>query len=132
MSGFVLDTAAFVHASTESTPAAAALRRRIVEETVHAPHLMIAEVGSVARRLVLAGSLSAARGLHLVEAATDVADVVHAHGPLVRLAWALRANVSFYDALYVALAKSLDLPLVTADARLARASALPCVVEVVT
>ena len=45
-------------------------------------------------------------------------------------AWELRTNLSAYDALYVALAEQLDAPLVTADARLARAPWLRCLVEV--
>ena len=47
-----------------------------------------------------------------------------AHGPL-------RDNVTYYDALYVALAARLGYPLLTADARLARAPGLPCAVELV-
>jgi predicted nucleic acid-binding protein len=44
--------------------------------------------------------------------------------PLLRDAWALRANVSLRDALYVALARRLDTVIVTADARLARAGGI--------
>jgi predicted nucleic acid-binding protein len=44
-------------------------------------------------------------------------------------AWALRENFSFYDALYVALAQSLSVPLLTGDGRLSRAPGLPCAVE---
>lgn len=44
-------------------------------------------------------------------------------------AWELRTNLSAYDALYVALAEQLNAPLLTADARLARAPGLRCVVE---
>ena len=43
------------------------------------------------------------------------------HGPLAARAWQLRHSLSFYDALYLALAERLDCPLVTADARIARA-----------
>ena len=43
------------------------------------------------------------------------------HGVLTARAWQLRQTVSFYDALYVALAERLDCPLVTADKRIARA-----------
>ena len=39
---------------------------------------------------------------------------------LIHVAWELRDNFSFYDALYVALALMLDEPLLTFDARLAR------------
>ena len=41
------------------------------------------------------------------------------HHLLAERAWELRENVSFYDALYVALAEALEAPLVTLDARLA-------------
>jgi len=39
--------------------------------------------------------------------------------------------MSYYDALYAALAAALGHPLLTADARLARAPGLPCAVELV-
>jgi predicted nucleic acid-binding protein len=46
-------------------------------------------------------------------------------------AWDLRPNFSAYDALYVALAEQLEVPLLTADARLARAPGLRCSVELI-
>lgn len=52
-------------------------------------------------------------------------------GPLAETAWRLRGNLSFYDALYVALAAQLGTPLLSADARLARTRGLPCQVELV-
>ena len=52
------------------------------------------------------------------------------HGLLDR-AWSLRENVSFYDGLYIALAERLDLPLLTLDARLARAPGVRAGIEVV-
>ncbi|MGB8384610.1 MAG: hypothetical protein WCG47_25780 [Dermatophilaceae bacterium] len=42
-----------------------------------------------------------------------------------------RHTLSFYDALYVALAVWLELPLVTADVRLSEAAGLPCTIELV-
>jgi len=44
-------------------------------------------------------------------------------------AWELRTNLSAHDALYVALAEQLKAPLLTADARLARAPGLRCPVD---
>lgn len=41
------------------------------------------------------------------------------HAPLLGRIWALRENVTAYDAAYVALAEALGVPLVTRDARLA-------------
>ncbi len=53
------------------------------------------------------------------------------HGPLGELAWTWRHSLSFYDALYVALAVLLDLPLITGDVRLSRAPKVACTVELV-
>ncbi|HVE70624.1 MAG TPA: type II toxin-antitoxin system VapC family toxin [Thermoanaerobaculia bacterium] len=41
---------------------------------------------------------------------------------LVPRMWFLRQNITAYDASYVALAESLNLPLITRDARLARST----------
>jgi len=52
-------------------------------------------------------------------------------GALARRAWSLRHNLSFYDALYVALATNLGFSVLTADTRLARAPGLTCRIELV-
>ena len=68
-----------------------------------------------------------------LHAAGDVIDVRYPHvGALADLAWTCRDNLTFYDALYVALAVRLDVPLLTGDRRLARApAALPCCIELI-
>ena len=45
--------------------------------------------------------------------------------------WELRDDLSAYDATYVAVAETLDAPLLTADGRLARAPGPRCTVTVV-
>jgi predicted nucleic acid-binding protein len=47
-------------------------------------------------------------------------------------AYELRANLTAYDASYVALAEGLGCPLLTADARLSRAPGIRCPVDVLT
>jgi predicted nucleic acid-binding protein len=42
----------------------------------------------------------------------------------------LHANLSAYDAQYVALAEALNIPLITADARIKRSGVARCKVEV--
>jgi predicted nucleic acid-binding protein len=90
------------------------------EYMLWAPHLIDAEVGHALRRSVQSGELAAeAAGRALWEVAElPVERVEHEH--LIHIAWGLRDNFSFYDALYVALALMLDEPLLTFDARLAR------------
>ena len=55
---------------------------------------------------------------------------VGAAGLLGRI-WELRENLSAYDATYVAVAEALEVPLVTADGRLARAPGSRCTITVV-
>ena len=77
-----------------------------------------------------ATSLSTSRQELFARSACSVGER-YPHGPLATAAWALRDNVTYYDALYVALAARLGYPLLTADARLARAPGLPCAVELI-
>jgi len=87
-----------------------------------APHLVDAEVGHVLRRLVATGELDSEDA---ESALVDLADLPlrrSAHTWLLDSAWRLRSNVSFYDALYLALAQELELSIVTLDTRLARAA----------
>ena len=132
MSDCVLDASALALAVGGKSDAASQVRGRLTAGRRHAPHLIDAEVGNVLRRHERAGRLSSDEAAQGFRAAAVLIDHRYPHtGPLGQLAWTLRHNLSFYDALYVALAVSLDLPLVTADTRLSRAPELPCAVEVV-
>jgi predicted nucleic acid-binding protein len=132
VSDCVVDASALVLALGGKADAAAALRARLASGRRHAPHLIDAEVGNVLRRHEREGLLSSEEAALGLRAAAVLVDHRYPHvGPLGQLAWTFRHNLSFYDALYVALAASLDLPLVTADARLSGAPGLPCAVELV-
>ncbi len=104
-------------------------RTRLRGQALVAPELIDLEVVSVFRRLSLAGQLPARRAdLGLVDL-TDLPLSRAPHRPLLPRCWELRENVTVYDAAYVALAEAFDLVLVTADARLSRATGLRCRVE---
>lgn len=51
---------------------------------------------------------------------------------LLTRVYELRANVTAYDAVYIALAEHLDCPLLTADRRLAAAPGTHCAITVIT
>jgi predicted nucleic acid-binding protein len=55
--------------------------------------------------------------------------VRYPHHPLAERMWALRHNLTAYDAAFVALAEELAVPLVTCDARLAAAPGHGALVE---
>lgn len=106
-------------------------RAKLREEAVVCPHLVDSEVVHALRAQVLRGEVEAV-------AATRAIDVwgrlgierVGVKGLLGRI-WELRDNVSAYDATYVAVAEALEVPLLTADGRLARAPGPRCTVMVV-
>jgi predicted nucleic acid-binding protein len=83
-----------------------------------APHLIDTEVVHVLRKHVLGGRLDAGRA---AEALADLDDLPldrYEARPLLARIWALRHNLSGYDATYVALAEALDAPLITSERRL--------------
>jgi predicted nucleic acid-binding protein len=88
---------------------------------LHSPHLLDVEVTQGLRRLVRSGAVSAIRAAEASEDLSDLDLHRHAHLHLLTRAWRLRANVTAYDAMYVALAEALDAPIVTCDAALAKA-----------
>jgi predicted nucleic acid-binding protein len=96
-----------------------------------APQLVDAEVGHALRRVVAAGELRARSGRAALDDLADLPLRRAGHRGLLGRAWELRANATFYDGLYVALAERLALPLITLDARLASAPGVRANVELV-
>lgn len=88
-----------------------------------APHLLDAEVGHSLRRRAAAAQLGPSAALAALDDLVRLPLRRVPHRDLIPRAWELRENLSFYDALYVALAERLEATLVTFDARLARAAA---------
>ncbi len=101
-----------------------AVAERIFEpaETLHAPELLDLEVAQVLRRYERAKLLD---GIRAAAALRDLADLPierYSHRLLLPRAWELRANLTIYDAVYIALAELLEAPLLTGDASLVAAN----------
>ncbi len=97
-----------------------------------APDLVDVETVSVLRKRWLARTISDER---LRTAVADLERLDLERVPtlrMVRRAFELRANVTAYDATYLALAEALGCELLTADRRLAGAPATRCVVRVLS
>lgn len=128
----VIDASALVTILIGKTDRADAARDHAVKTTMHAPHLIDVEVGNVLRRHESRHLITS----HEAFTALGCSDVlVHHRYPhtraLCEFAWTLRHNLSFYDAMYVALAHNLGVPLITADARLANTPNLPCAADLI-
>jgi predicted nucleic acid-binding protein len=106
-------------------------RRSLSDEPLACPHLADAEVVDALRAQVLRGGVAAADAERAVRAWARLGMYrVPVVGMLERI-WELRENLSAYDATYVVVAEALDTPLLTADARLARAPGPTCPITVV-
>ncbi len=97
---------------------------------VSAPDLVDVETVAVLRRRWLAGDLSDERFRGAVDDLLALPITRIPVGPLMVRAFELRANITAYDACYVALAEALDCHLITADRRLANAPMTYCTFEV--
>jgi predicted nucleic acid-binding protein len=122
----VVDASAVVAALVDGGHVGRWAEEILLTDQVAAPHLMPVEVASILRRAVRSGEVS-----------SDTASIAHAellaldvdllpYWPVASRAWALRDNLTLYDAWYVALAELLDARLITLDARLARAPGPRC------
>jgi predicted nucleic acid-binding protein len=98
-------------------------------ETLVAPELLDVEVLAVLRRAVLTKQVDAKRAEEALSdlAAWDVERVPHRR--LWEAAWKYRANVTAYDAFYVAVAEAYDAPLWTADGPLSKAPGLGVLIQ---
>lgn len=103
---------------------------RLGEEELAAPHLIDSEVTHVLRGLVLRNGLSDDQGALALAGFTRLTLARFPADWLRPRMWALRHNLSAYDATYVALAEMTDATsLMTTDARLAKAPGVQCDIQ---
>ena len=125
----VVDASVLANALGDDGADGRAARRRLITDDFAAPDLVDVETVAVLRKRWLAGGLTDHR---FAAAIDDLEDLELSRYPtlgLMRRAFQLRANVTAYDAAYVALAERLRCKLLTADQRLATAPRLRCEVE---
>jgi predicted nucleic acid-binding protein len=125
---FVIDCSAALDALLEPRDARLVERLSGARE-LHAPHLLDVEMLHALRRLVATGKLTAERAEYVREDFAALRIRRYAHHPFANRIWALRDNLTAYDAAFVALAEALAVPIVTCDARLATAPAHGAEVE---
>jgi len=126
----VVDSSVLVAALVESQTDGPWARASITRASLAAPELALAEATNLLRRLELSGWATR------LEATAGCRDLLRLNierypfAPFAERVWELRANLTAYDAWYVALAETLGWPLVTLDRRIARANGPRCEVIV--
>lgn len=126
----VVDASILVTALADDGPDGERTRRRLGGERLAAPHLIDVEVVSAWRRLAAAGHLGERRAGFARADLRTLPIMRVPHAPLLERCWELRANLTTYDAAYVALAELMDAPLLTADVKLAATPGPTCTIEV--
>lgn len=128
----VVDTSALIEVLLRTSDAGAVEAHLFAAgETLHAPYLIDIETAQVLRRYAAGGEIDGARGLAALEDLADFPLRRYPHDILLPRIWALRHNLTAYDAAYVALAEALDATLLTRDRRLAAASGHGARIELV-
>jgi predicted nucleic acid-binding protein len=128
----VLDASAAIEWLLQS-PTGIKIDKRIFSrsESLHAPHLLDIEVTQVLRRYVREKMITTQRGQEALEDLAGLPLDRYPHDFLLPRVWDLRATLTAYDAVYVALAELLDAPLLTCDRKIASAPGHSANIEVI-
>jgi len=127
----VIDCSAMIELLAAKTHTGDAIARRVTAvPALYAPYVLDGEV--------ISALLGLMRGQKISKQQADAALSNYRAFPIERQdvlpLWprlkSLHANLSAYDAQYVALAEALNIPLITADARIKRSGAARCEAEV--
>lgn len=126
----VVDGSVLVAALVDSGREGQWAESAVAEGRLASPELALAEASNILRRLERTGRISRieAESAHVDLLRLDLE--LFPFAPFAERIWALRDNLTSYDAWYVALAEALACPLVTLDLKLSRAPGPTC--EVVT
>ncbi|MGA9276095.1 type II toxin-antitoxin system VapC family toxin [Ilumatobacter sp.] len=127
----VIDASVLANVVGDDESAGVLARRRLqVAGAASAPDLVDVETVSVLRRRWLKRDLTDERFRDAVDDLLVLPITRFPTGALMSRAFELRANVTAYDACYVALAEALECTLVTSDQRLANAPTITCPTEI--
>lgn len=115
----VLDASAVVDLLLRNDPGPIERIAFAAEASWHAPQLLDIEVASALRRYSRQGEVAAERADLAIADLAELPIHRYEHEAMLPRIWELRHTHTAYDAVYVALAETLEARLVTRDARLA-------------
>lgn len=122
----VVDSSVLVAALIDSGQDGSWAESILAGGSLHAPELVYVETTNTLRRLEQAGQITRpeanAAHVDLMQLQLEL----FSFEPFAERIWELRHTLTSYDAWYVALAETLELPLATLDKRLSRAKGPTC------
>ena len=122
----VVDASVLIAALVDSGPEGEWAEFAVTGGSLASPELALAEASNILRRL------EQAREISRIEANCAQRDLMRLdielfpYAPFASRVWALRTNLTSYDAWYVAVAEALGCPLMTLDRKLCRAAGPAC------
>ncbi|MDE0161205.1 MAG: type II toxin-antitoxin system VapC family toxin [Acidimicrobiaceae bacterium] len=122
----VVDASLLVGALTSSDHETQWCRSALVQSDIAAPELALAEATNLFRRMELSGGITRLESTSAHGNLLDLDIEFYPFRPFAGRVWELRANLTAYDAWYVAVAEVLDWPMLTLDRRLSRATGPRC------
>ena len=125
-SGVVCDSSALVALLIDAGPAGTWAATQLSDAAILGPDLAAYETANILRRHELAGLLAPDSAAQAHQDLLNLPIEWWPYEVLAPRAWTLRANLSVYDASYVALAELTGSSLCTLDRRLTRAPGLRC------
>ena len=126
----VVDTSALVEMFTvDINELDKTLAHRLADVIPHVPDIVDVEFHHAVRGLLLGKKISGERAEHARRLFEDMPAIRFPSRALIARIWSLRYNLSAYDACFISLAESLDIPLVTCDQKQAGASGHQALIE---
>ncbi len=122
----VVDASAAVALLTDAGPVGQFIATTMTANEIAYPSLLPYEVASALRRMCLRGTLVESVAQTALHDANALRGVMFEFEELADRAWQLRHNLTPYDAAYVAVAETIDAPLLTLDTRLIAAPGTRC------
>ena len=122
----VVDASVFVAALLDTGLVGQWAETTLASELIVAPELAMVETTNILRRLERAKEISPLEAKLALRDFMRLDIQLFPFAPFSERIWALRDNVTSYDAWYVALAEALDCPLATLDQKLMLANGTNC------
>lgn len=122
----VVDASVLVAALVDSGREGVWAESVMAQDSLAGPELVLAEVSNILRRLERIGEISRLEANSAQRDLLRLDPDLFPFAPFADRVWALRTNLTSYDAWYVALAEALECPLATLDRKLNRATGPAC------